>query len=140
MPLTYTFGKIYNLMFIKLGATKMPPVTPELRAHVTSYFLGTVCAAWREHYAQPEFDYPGDVEEDLIFLQFKRAWANTKELSLQEWWAFEFIPHPSAVPLDDLEALAAMEQPPLVSGPLTQADAEWVCRQCPDAQFSLDPR
>ena len=65
-------------------------------------------------------------EPDLIFPKFKRAWVNTKDLSLQEWWAFEFIPHPSAVPLDDLEALAAMEQPPLVSGPLTQADAEWV--------------
>ena len=125
MPLTYTFGKIYSLMFIKLGK-KMPPVTPELRAHVTSYYLGSVCAAWREHYGMPEFDFEGEVEHDLIFLKFKRAWANTKDLSLQEWWAFNFIPHPSVVQEDDVQALAAMEQPPLVSGPLTQEDAEWV--------------
>ena len=126
MPLTYTFGKIYSLMFIKLGVTKMPPVTPELRAHVTQYYLGTVCAAWREHYARPEVDTEGEVVEDLIFLKFKRAYANTKDLSLEKWWAFEFIPHASAMPLDDVEALQAMEQPPLVSGPLTQKDAEWV--------------
>ena len=124
MPL-WTFGKIYSLMFIKLGK-KVPPVTPELRAHVTSYYLSTVCAAWREHYALPELDYPADIADDLIFLQFKREWAKTKDLSLEEWWAFDFIPHPSVVCDEDSQALVAMEQPPLVSGPLTQADAEWV--------------
>ena len=124
MPL-WTFGKIYKLMFVKLG-TKMPPVTPELRAHVTSYYLGTVCAAWREHYGLPEFDFEGKVEDDLIFLKFKRAYAKTKDLSLEEWWAFDFIPHPSVVCDEDSQALVAMEQPPLVSGPLTEKDAEWV--------------
>ena len=68
----------------------------------------------------------GEVDDDIIFLKFKRAWAITKDLSLEEWWGFDFIPHPSVVPEEDVQALVAMEQPPLVSGPLTQADAEWV--------------
>ena len=122
-----TFGKIYVLMFKKafeagnVAIDFVPPVSDELREHVSQYYLATVVHAWREHFTNG----PGRFEdlldmsiEEAVFQQFTRAYATLKSLSVEKWWEFEFIAPRHIVPIEDFEAMTAMYQPSLPLGPL----------------------
>ena len=123
-----TFGKLYTLMFARADPDMGPqPVIPAIQHQVSRLYYRTVMLAYIEHYADPMFAHEADGESvhDLIFEHAFRAHAAIQQLSLEEWWAFDFIPRIS-LSQEDLVELGEMEQPPIAFGPLEKEDAEWV--------------